>query len=503
MKPIRIALLAFFSMILVIACKKEKSFESGYTGNLNAEWEFKEGKHYKGKVDTAYIQNFGIGIQALFIEGISHDGKEILSIQVINIDLTKPATYKTPNVLFTYLKNSDLIYANDILAAGEFELVVTRIDSASVSGTFNGKVKDSTGTLKTVTEGKFAAKLKKAVAPPVGSGSVIFWAKEACTSGGNITVKLSNNQTGTISTFTATEPTCGATGMASFTLPPGNYSWKAYCGSQDSTSGTITVVANQCVKTQCNFAVLPTNCKLSTIGYYFMPGMTLDGAVNSFFTGTQITSIQVYDSASATIYNDFPVTYSTGKIKFGNDQIFTLNANGTVAQYDGFLVPFDNSTDSVIAKYEYDANGYMIKRSLFIPVAPTIPILESVYTWVGGNMTKIVNTLAITNERWETEIQYNNARSVKSFLNFQFLAYELLQFQTAINTGKQSNQVPVSATTKYYENNVLKSTDVSNFINYVIDDNSNYVKSFEITGADYDSYLYWGSEKYVLGYKCF
>ena len=419
MKLIRSALLAFLSIALIISCKKEKSLESGYTGNLNAEWEFKVGKQYKGHVDTAYIQDFGVGIQALFLEGTSDDGKEILSIQVINIDLTKPATYKTPGVLFTYLKNSDLLYANDVLAAGEFELVITRIDSVSVSGTFNGRVKDSAGALKTVTDGKFSAKLKKAVAPPP-----------------------------------------------------------------------------------------VTTCKLSTIGYYFMPGATLDGAVNTFFTGPQITSIQVYDSASSTLFNDFPVTYIPGKIMFGTDQIFTLNPDGTgmeqgtVSQYEGFLVPFDNSTDSVIVKYEYDANKFMTRRTLFIPAAPTIPILETVYAWTGGNMTRIVNTLAITNERWETEIQYDNTKTAKNFINLQFLAYELLQFQTAINTGKRPVNIPITGTTKYFENNVLKSTDVSNFINYVIDAN-NYVRSFEITGADYDSYLYWGGEKYVLGYKCF
>jgi len=505
MNSIRLALLSLLCAALFFSCKKEKSFENGYNGNLSAQWEFTEDKQYKGKVDTAFVDDSGVGIKTLFVEGTTDDGKEHLSIQVVGIDLTKPASYKTPAVIFTYIRTGILTYANDVTTANEFTLIITHIDTLSVSGTFTGKVKDSTGALKTVTDGKFTAKLKTSnnPPPPITDGTVTFWAKASCSAGSNIIVKLSNGKSGTITSFSPTEPTtCGMAGTATISMPAGNYSWTAYCGSQDSTSGTLTVLATQCTRVEVSFSALPANCKLSSIGYYFMPGSTLDDAVNSFFTGNQITKIQVYDSASSSIYNDFTVTYSSGKIIFGGDQTFTLNGNGSVAEYDGFVVPFDNTTDSVIVKYEYDGNGYMTKRTLFLRSMPTTPVLEAVYTWIGGNLTRIVNTLAVTNERWETDLEYNLSKTAKSFLNFQFLAYEILQFQTAINTGKVSSNIPVKATTKYFENNVLKSTDVSNFVNYVIDAN-NYVKSFEITGADYDSYLYWGSEKYALGYKCF
>src|SRR3984893_3718850 len=219
MKSLRLTLLILFSFVLFFSCKKEKSLETGGSNSLNAEWEFKEGKVYKGKVDTAFIDDFGTTLKTLFISGTSTDGKELLSIAVSGINTSSPATYKSPNVLFSYLNSTVSIYGNDINATGDFTVVITKIDSAGVSGTFTGKVKDSAGSAKTITEGKFTAKLKKTVVnpPPPGNGQLTFWAKSSCTAGGNIIIKLANNQTAVITAFTPTEPTsCGASGTASF-----------------------------------------------------------------------------------------------------------------------------------------------------------------------------------------------------------------------------------------------------------------------------------------------
>ena len=69
-------LLTLFSFVVLYSCKKEKSFENGGNPSLKSEWEFKEGKLYQGKVDTAYIEDFGSPIKTLFLEGSTSNGNE-------------------------------------------------------------------------------------------------------------------------------------------------------------------------------------------------------------------------------------------------------------------------------------------------------------------------------------------------------------------------------------------------------------------------------------------
>ncbi|HYF33390.1 MAG TPA: hypothetical protein VD993_19835 [Chitinophagaceae bacterium] len=244
MKSLRSLLVLLTPMLLFLSCSKEKSLERG-NNNVNSQWEFKEGSNqFKGPVDTAFIVSLGQA-KGLILEGTSDDGTGLLTIAISGFNTTAPATYKTPNVQFGYVKASGIVYQSDLTAVDQFTVQVTHVDSASVSGTFSGKVKDSLGADKTITDGKFSARLNNSTNPAPTNGQLTFWSKQGCSGGGPITVKLSNNQTGSISTFSAAAPTCAAAGTASFTVPAGNYLYTAYC-TGDTIVKTITVTASQC-----------------------------------------------------------------------------------------------------------------------------------------------------------------------------------------------------------------------------------------------------------------
>ena len=115
MKTLRLALVTLFGFAFIFSCTKEKSFETGGGGSVNAEWEFKEGKEYKGTVDTAYIEDFGTPIKTLFLEGPSLDGKALLSIEVINISTSNPATYKTPQVKKSFGRRQHRLFVLSII----------------------------------------------------------------------------------------------------------------------------------------------------------------------------------------------------------------------------------------------------------------------------------------------------------------------------------------------------------------------------------------------------
>ena len=81
-----------------------------------------------------------------------------------------------------------------------------------------------------------------------GNGQITFWLQSdlGC---GPISVTLHNQGSGTITDYYSSSPSCGASGCANFTVPPGTYSFSASCDGHTWDS-TVTVSANQCFKMQ-------------------------------------------------------------------------------------------------------------------------------------------------------------------------------------------------------------------------------------------------------------
>jgi hypothetical protein len=85
------------------------------------------------------------------------------------------------------------------------------------------------------------------------TGRVVFWTAkdQQC---GTISVSV-NGLSGSITSFySASTPTCGASGCATFTLPPGTYNWSASCsgGYTWGTYSTVTVTAGGCATMKLN-----------------------------------------------------------------------------------------------------------------------------------------------------------------------------------------------------------------------------------------------------------
>jgi len=76
---------------------------------------------------------------------------------------------------------------------------------------------------------------------PVANGNVYFWYN---TTGTTATVII-NGQNEYITTHYTSDPGCGASGDANFSLPPGSYSYTA-SSSFSNWSGTVTVTSNGC-----------------------------------------------------------------------------------------------------------------------------------------------------------------------------------------------------------------------------------------------------------------
>ena len=140
----------------------------------------------------------------------------------------------------------------------------------------------------------------------------------------------------------------------------------------------------------------------------------------------------------------------------------------------------------------------MSKCLVALETAPTSPVLQITYLWTNNNLTKVEITQAGTSEKTTIEYQYDLTKPAKAFLCF-FPNQELIIFQTALNYGKNSANIPVKSTIKDYDaNGNVLTTDLADFKDHSFDNNG-YVRSFVITG---DASVYDTDVRYVLSYKC-
>ena len=503
--------LIVWSCILMsfVACQKEYSVETGNGGSIiNSEWEFKEAANaFNGPIDTAFIETLS-GLKFLSVEGTSANGQETILLQVIGAEL-KPGTYGKGQALFSYIKSgTTTLYETDL--SGDFSIVITRIDSAGVSGTFSGKVIDGSAVSKTITNGKFSAALKAGTTPPSNAtGKVVVWASAGCaaSSTGPITVKI-NTQTATISSFVTTEPACGATGSANFTLPVGTYTWKAFCGTTDSLSGQVTVTDNGCAKVKVDFAVPSTNCKISKWLEYNLTGGSPEWSyVNTYgATGTNPVKFEWYDSSTSKLMAPpFNFSYTTGKITVdaAKNQYFVVGTDGKVTEFWGFSDPAYDTTAKIVVKYTYNGTGQLIKRTEAEQATPTVVDFVYDYTYTSGNLTKVTVKDGTTSALLADVVyQYATAEPVKNFLALYPASFEIMYFQQAINIGAPSSSAKLTQanTTVYIPTN---SAAITTFTNYLIDPITRQVKNFDVGGTDFGVLGLYKGYKYRLEYKCF
>lgn len=499
-------LFVFLAVLAVAAtsCQKEVSDETGNGSVGTGQWEFKEGTSgFKGPVDTAYITEQS-GIKTLFVEGVSEDKKDEFFLQVFGTSLTT-GNYTGAVVYFEYFAGSSKAYSSDPTTT-TFTVIITAIDSAAVTGTFSGEVKDATGAVKTIKEGKFTGKFITVAPPPPGNGQVTFWSKQGCTAGAELVVQVDGKKD-TITAFNTSGPTCGAAGTAFFTLPAGTYAWKAYCvGSTDTTTGSTVITSGDCISEEVvigGVVVNPNTCKLSNIGYFDLPtGIGFWAHISQFSNTNTVTNIKYIDSSTnpATVAANFNISTTFSKVNIDGTQYFSIGPGGAVSLFHGYLDPTDNTSGDIEWKYTYDASGYMTKAACEFIQAPGVPFYEITNTWVGGNLVQVKMTELITNTYSVVAYTYDNAKPAKNFL---FLGgnYEITLFQSAINYGKVPASLPIKSTYQEYQANGTPTGAAinSDFKNYTYDANGN-VHSFEHAG---DGSFLVVDTKYVLTYKCF
>jgi hypothetical protein len=495
------------TLLFFIGCKKEYSVEQAINNISEAQWQFKQGATtFKGPMDTAYINDLN-GIKQLSIEGTADNGKDKIQLDVFSPEIKK-GTYKSPVAFFSYLKNgASSIYENDLADVNGFTIIIDKIDTVNVSGTFSGRVKDSAGTVKTITDGKFKASFKgrnAVVTPPrTGNGQLTFWASQGCNGNGPITIKV-NGQSGTISTFSTTAPAaCGGSGLATFTLLNGNYVWSAFCGTDSLTGGTVAVAVNSCVKQEVS--LIPV-CKIEKWYEVNSNNNNTEFTYTNFFNGNNINRFTFYDSLNAQLYGNFNISASAIRVQVDKKQYFVINNNKQVTEFHGYADPIDTSSGEFIMRYVYN-NGNITGKNIESLKFPAVDLYKIQYTYNANNLVKIESKIyngTTYIKDYSITYEYDLAVPVKGFLNLAG-GYEMVYFQTAVNFPATSTHKLTKATAVTYNTDgSINSTDVTLFNNYVFNAaKPGYVESFKVSNNDFAWLNLYQDYKYLLQYKCF
>lgn len=228
--------------------------------------------------------------------------------------------------------------------------------------------------------------------------------------------------------------------------------------------------------------------------------------ISTYDAGKKVSMIKWIDSKSNSTDNIFPVSYPAGRVQVDAGQYFVTGADGKVTEFYGYEFPEDDSSEKFKVKYTYNATGQLVKRTEEYDSLPGIVLFQMDYTYTGANLTRAelkFNTGTSLIKVGVTNYEYDAGKTVKNFLFLHSLAPELQIFQNAINTGTSSTNPVVKITSTYTDpSNGTSLTLVSNFTNYSIDAN-NYVKSFELTGDDFEEANLNAGKKYNLIYTCF
>ncbi len=130
-------------------------------------WQFTQGSFiFNGIVDSASKDNStGLAVTYISINGSTSKGDTTLSLKfIIPASDIQPGTYTlvSNGIFFTVVDANTLTIldeADGLTPGTDFTVVVTSYESTSktITGTFSGKVQDSSGNIVTVSNGSFTA----------------------------------------------------------------------------------------------------------------------------------------------------------------------------------------------------------------------------------------------------------------------------------------------------------------------------------------------------------
>jgi hypothetical protein len=205
-----------------------------------------------------------------------------------------------------------------------------------------------------------------------------------------------------------------------------------------------------------------------------------------------VTNVTEYDSLSSTIEYITDPVYTNDTVyfsPFNADEYFVVDANKRILKMHGLLDPTDPFSLQFDVSYVYNTTGYLVTKTYYLTITPTIPYLKVDYTYAGaGNLTHMTAVnLPVGDLHMDADLTYYSLTVPKRFIYTFPDEINYAQFTQFFNFGSRNfNAVKDMKVRNYDPGNVVRDSLVSTFSNYSMSRDT-YILSVQMGGDDQPS----------------
>ncbi len=250
--------------------------------------------------------------------------------------------------------------------------------------------------------------------------------------------------------------------------------------------------------------IIGTDCRINKIAYADSATGTGRGSISAAINATDnVTDVTGFDSLTLTINYNYTPQYFNDTVYVNPSEYFVRNATTKrISKFHGLIDPTVPNSPAFDVQYDYDVSGRLAEKFYYYALTPTIPFLQTSYTYTGGNLTSVVLLDKFTGDIIrDAALTYYPTIAPKNFLYLfpDELVYP--EFNQFYNFGAKSTNAVKSLKVRYFDpGNVVVDSSVSAFSNYILS-RDNYVLSVQMAGDD-QSTIPAVEGKLNFSYKC-
>ncbi len=234
--------------------------------------------------------------------------------------------------------------------------------------------------------------------------------------------------------------------------------------------------------------IVGADCRISKIAYADSTSGSGLGSISAVINSSDVvTSITKFDSLSLTIdFNAVPQYFANGDtVYIDPDQYFIRNTTTKIIKgFHGLVDPTTPGSQEYDVDYVYDGNGKLAQKLYYYSLSPGIPFQEVTYTYASGNLIGMTSVDAFTGDLIrDASLTYYTNIAPKNFMYLFPDESALPEFSQFFNFGGKSTNAVKNLKVRYYTNNALTDSSVSDFKGYVMS-RDNYVLSTYMVGDD-------------------
>lgn len=256
--------------------------------------------------------------------------------------------------------------------------------------------------------------------------------------------------------------------------------------------------------------IIGIDCRISKIVFtdtagasMGLPGIGLGSIASDINNLDIVTRITEFDSLSNTIEFITDPIYKNDSVYINADEYFIEDANRRITKMHGLVDPTDPFSLQFDVFYVYNTAGYLVTKTYYLTISPTIPFYRVDYSYAGGNnLTRMTATDLSTGDLVkDADITYFSLTVPRRFI-YTFPDEEIYApFTQFFNFGNRNFNAPKEIKVRNYDpGNVVRDSIVSTFSNYRMS-NDTYILNVQMGGDDQPSIPALAG-KLSFSYKC-